>query len=199
MRSAAFCACAAARPTMRVSFWSAFSQPAMYEVDSVSVAASMPQCPQRNAAPISATSSSRLYSCDPKRIAFVIPFRPRRDSCPVLCVLCRRRHKRHTTASLLLNAGVDPFAVQRILRHTDPRITTEVYGHLVPGYLRDAINKLPLAGAADLLPTKTHSAEEAPFGPPRWSGRCLPQKQRPDRLRKTSARSGLLIGCGGRI
>src|SRR2546422_10395860 len=36
---------------MRVSFWSAFSQPAMYEVDSVSVAASMPQCPQRNAAP----------------------------------------------------------------------------------------------------------------------------------------------------
>ena len=39
---------------MRVSFWSAFSQPAMYEVDSVSVAASMPQCPQRNAAPISA-------------------------------------------------------------------------------------------------------------------------------------------------
>src|SRR3954469_8011321 len=39
-------------------------------------------------------------------------------------------------------------------RHTDPRITTEVYGHLVPGYLRDAINKLPLAGAADLLPAK---------------------------------------------
>ena len=73
---------------------------------------------------------------------------------------------RHTTASLLLNAGVDPFAVQRILRHTDPRITTEVYGHLVPGYLRDAINKLPLAAAADLLPTKTHSEKEAPFGPP---------------------------------
>ena len=73
---------------------------------------------------------------------------------------------RHTTASLLLNAGVDPFAVQRILRHTDPRITTEVYGHLVPGYLRDAINKLPLAGAADLLPAKTDSAEHAPLGPP---------------------------------
>jgi hypothetical protein len=73
---------------------------------------------------------------------------------------------RHTTASLLLNAGADPFAVQRILRHADPRITTEVYGHLVPGYLRDAINKLPLAAAADLLPPKTHSADEAPFGPP---------------------------------
>ena len=96
----------------------------------------------------------------------MIPFRPRRDSCPVLCVLCRRRHKRHTTASLLLNAGVDPFAVQRILRHTDPRITTEVYGHLVPGYLRDAINKLPLAGAADLLRANRDSEEEAPLGPP---------------------------------
>src|SRR2546426_4547215 len=73
---------------------------------------------------------------------------------------------RHTTASLLLNAGVDPFAVQRILRHTDPRITTEVYGHLVPGYLRDAINKLPLAGAADLLRANRDSEEEAPLGPP---------------------------------
>jgi Zn ribbon nucleic-acid-binding protein len=73
---------------------------------------------------------------------------------------------RHTTASLLLNAGVDPFAVQRILRHTDPRITTAVYGHLVPGYLRDAINKLPLAGAADLLRAKRDSEEEAPLGPP---------------------------------
>ena len=74
---------------------------------------------------------------------------------------------RHTTASLLLNAGVDPYAVQRILRHTDPRITTEVYGHLVPGYLLDAINKLPLAGAADLRPAKRDSEEKmAPFGPP---------------------------------
>src|SRR3954451_11062948 len=52
-------------------------------------------------------------------------------------------------------------------RHTDPRITTEVYGHLVPGYLRDAINKLPLAGTADLLPANRESEEkEAPFGPP---------------------------------
>lgn len=45
---------------------------------------------------------------------------------------------RHTTASLLLMAGANPAAVQRILRHSDPRITTEVYGHLVPDYLRRA-------------------------------------------------------------
>ena len=32
--------------------------------------------------------------------------------------------------------------VQRILRHSDPRITTEVYGHLVPDYLRAEIDRL---------------------------------------------------------
>ncbi|HEY6080020.1 MAG TPA: tyrosine-type recombinase/integrase [Polyangiaceae bacterium] len=42
---------------------------------------------------------------------------------------------RHTTASLLMMAGANPAAVQRILRHRDPRITMEVYGHLTPGYL----------------------------------------------------------------
>jgi integrase len=49
---------------------------------------------------------------------------------------------RHTTASLLLMAGANPAAVQRILRHADPRITTEVYGHLLPGYLRTEIDRL---------------------------------------------------------
>jgi integrase len=49
---------------------------------------------------------------------------------------------RHTTASLLLMAGANPAAVQRILRHSDPRITTEVYGHLVPDYLRAEIDRL---------------------------------------------------------
>ena len=30
------------------------------------------------------------------------------------------------------------------LGHSDPKITTEVYGHLVPGFLRDAIDQLKL-------------------------------------------------------
>jgi integrase len=33
-------------------------------------------------------------------------------------------------------------AVQRILRHADPRLTTETYGHLVPDYLRVQIDRL---------------------------------------------------------
>jgi integrase len=52
---------------------------------------------------------------------------------------------RHTTASLLMMAGANPAAVQRILRHRDPRITTEVYGHLSPGYLRSEVDRLRFA------------------------------------------------------
>ncbi len=49
---------------------------------------------------------------------------------------------RHTTASLLMMAGANPAAVQRIMRHHDPRITTEVYGHLAPEYLRTEVDRL---------------------------------------------------------
>jgi hypothetical protein len=49
---------------------------------------------------------------------------------------------RHTTASLLLQAGAPLHAVQRILRHRDPRMTANVYGHLSPDYLRAEIDRL---------------------------------------------------------
>ncbi len=42
----------------------------------------------------------------------------------------------------MVSASRFPAAVQRILRHSDPRITTEVYGHLVPGYLQDEVDRL---------------------------------------------------------
>jgi integrase len=35
---------------------------------------------------------------------------------------------RHSTVSLLMMAGANPAAVQRILGHREPRVTTEVYG-----------------------------------------------------------------------
>ena len=56
---------------------------------------------------------------------------------------------RHTTASLLLMSGANPAAVQRILRHADPRITTEVYGHLLPGYLRDEVDRLSFGSSSE--------------------------------------------------
>ncbi len=62
---------------------------------------------------------------------------------PVGKVLPFRFHDtRHTTASLLMMFGANPAAVQRILRHSDIRVTMDVYGHLAPGYLRTEIDRL---------------------------------------------------------
>ena len=54
----------------------------------------------------------------------------------------RLHDTRHTTATLLLAAGVDLYAVARILRHSDPKVTFETYAHLVPGYLHAQIDSL---------------------------------------------------------
>jgi len=60
-----------------------------------------------------------------------------------------------------------------ILRHSDPRITTEVYGHLSPEYLGAEVDRLRFGPAQE--PESTTSAESAavpmavnfsPFGPP---------------------------------
>jgi hypothetical protein len=70
---------------------------------------------------------------------------------------------RHSTASLLIMAGADLPAVQRIMRHTDPRITTEFYAHLSPGYLRSAIDRLAInPSAPDELPVAASAAASAP-------------------------------------
>ncbi|MFB6465402.1 tyrosine-type recombinase/integrase [Cytobacillus sp. Hz8] len=39
---------------------------------------------------------------------------------------------RHTHASLLLNSGVDPVKVAARLGHANPRVTLEIYAHLIP-------------------------------------------------------------------
>ena len=51
---------------------------------------------------------------------------------------------RHTTASLLKAAGVHLVDAQRILRHSDPRITQEVYTHVDLDQLRSAVNRMPI-------------------------------------------------------
>jgi hypothetical protein len=73
---------------------------------------------------------------------------------------------RHTTASLLIMAGADLPAVQRIMRHTDPRITTEFYAHLSPGYLRSAIDRLAInPNASADLPVAASAAASALSAP----------------------------------
>ena len=49
---------------------------------------------------------------------------------------------RHTTATLLLKAGVSLATVQRLLRHSAPTITSESYGQLDVEEMRSAVNRL---------------------------------------------------------
>jgi integrase len=49
---------------------------------------------------------------------------------------------RHTTATLLLNEGVPLATVQRILRHSDPELTAETYGHLDLEDMRRGLDRL---------------------------------------------------------
>lgn len=47
-----------------------------------------------------------------------------------------------------MQAGANTAAVQRILRHSEPRLTTETYGHLSPEYLRAEVDRLSFAPKA---------------------------------------------------
>ena len=58
--------------------------------------------------------------------------------------LFRWRNKRHTFASLLIQDGESPAYVKDQLGHSSIKMTVDVYGHLVPGANRQAVNRLPL-------------------------------------------------------
>jgi integrase len=49
---------------------------------------------------------------------------------------------RHTCATLLLAAGVDPKRVQETLGHESFNTTMDTYGHVLPSMKRDAMDKL---------------------------------------------------------
>lgn len=81
---------------------------------------------------------------------------------------------RHTTATLLLRAGVDAHRVQKILRHKDVRTTTMIYGHLDVEDLRSAVNQLA-PGWATPTPEDTDVVDVGPVGVPVASAtRLLP-------------------------
>jgi len=46
---------------------------------------------------------------------------------------------RHGAASALLADGVTPAVVQKQMRHSDPRITLGIYGHVIGNQQRDAV------------------------------------------------------------
>ena len=114
---------------------------------------------------------------------------------------------RHTTASLLMMAGANPAAVQRILRHSDPRITTEVYGHLAPGYLRDEVDRLRFGVSSSA--SQTEAGGSSPLVTPLLPGaslgcvspvndtesRVIPGGQRVGQDRLELSANGLRVRC----
>lgn len=56
---------------------------------------------------------------------------------------CRLHDLRHTFASHLAAAGVDIYTIQKLLDHTEIK-TTQIYAHLSPGKLEEALNKLTI-------------------------------------------------------
>ena len=49
---------------------------------------------------------------------------------------------RHTYGSVLLMFGANLVSVQRLLGHSDPRITERRYGHLLPDFMSAEVNRL---------------------------------------------------------
>lgn len=72
---------------------------------------------------------------------------------------------RHTTATLLLKAGAPLAMVQRLLGHSDPAITTEVYGHLEAEDARPHLERLTFPSPApvvNVLPLAANGPHGAP-------------------------------------
>ena len=116
---------------------------------------------------------------------------------------------RHTTASLLIMSGVSPVAVQRILRHTDIRVTTDVYGHLAPEYLQQEIDHLSFRPkpAPGNVPAENRAAMVAGAKSPsptlRFGSPVIPEAPKcsspaPGGVRKTSSnRKVVSVGAAG--
>lgn len=64
---------------------------------------------------------------------------------------------RHTFASLLLSYGETPVYVKEQLGHSSIKMTVDIYGHLIPGSNRGAVNRLdtPQPSATYPQPAKT--------------------------------------------
>ena len=99
---------------------------------------------------------------------------------------------RHTTATLLLRAGVAAHLVQRILRHRDPRTTLGTYAHLDVDDMRAALSKLPAAATPEKPGEQVAKADVVAATGTADAGGVLPLSTRllPDeRFAKTKART----------
>jgi integrase len=59
---------------------------------------------------------------------------------------------RSTTATLLARSGVGFVVAQRILRHSDPRLTTNIYSRVDLVDLQAGIDRIPIPSVAESTP-----------------------------------------------
>jgi integrase len=77
-------------------------------------------------------------------------------ACNTAKIRRRRFHDiRHTFASMLLSNGESPQYVSKQLGHASIRMTVDVYGHLIPGSNRSAMDRLP--SLETILPAQSAS------------------------------------------
>jgi hypothetical protein len=84
------------------------------------------------------------------------------------------------TPEVLLSAE----SVQGVLRHRDPRLTSEIYGHLAPDYLQAEIGRLRLFredGGGGLVPL-TRTEEDARTAPARHIHSVAEKPPEPQRI-----------------
>ncbi|MFH1177171.1 MAG: tyrosine-type recombinase/integrase, partial [Acidobacteriota bacterium] len=91
---------------------------------------------------------------------------------------------RHTCATLLLQAGASLAVVQKVMRHSDVRLTADTYGHLEQAHLKDEIAKLHLGVTVPQNETRPDAEEARALAVvggkvPLDSTRLLPEGQEP--------------------
>lgn len=98
---------------------------------------------------------------------------------------------RHTLASHALMSGAGVASVQAILRHADPRLTIQTYGHLSADFLGEEVNRVSLPGlarrghgvppganSAQNTGSRAHATHSASKGRGAWVVRGAPEGSR---------------------
>ena len=65
---------------------------------------------------------------------------------------------RHTFASLLLQNGESPVYVKEQMGHSSIQVTVDIYGHLIPGANRQAVDRLDHATGRNPGATRSQAA-----------------------------------------
>ncbi len=103
---------------------------------------------------------------------------------------------RHTYASVLLMLGAHLVSVQKLLGHSDPKITERRYGHLLPEFMSAEVNRLQF-GLGCLLPPGSSSQGVAAAVLPRVTPElqsATPEVEEAGTPRISPSDSGLLDG-----